>query len=165
MTELVLLLAAVLIHELGHIAAARLFGIPLVSFGIKTVGLSLAFDFSEAGYLCEAAVHSGGAAAGIISALLAVCLPLSFAKIYAGASLALALVNLLPIRSFDGGAILAAVLSEFFLPDTVWRITKAVSSLTVLLLWTAVLWIEMRVTANPGLLAFVCAVLVWEAED
>ena len=158
------LAAAVVIHELGHIFAARLVRVPLVSVGQKLTGLSLVFDFSHVGFFAEEFVHSGGAVFGIISAFAAALTNARSLYAFTGISLTLAAVNLLPLSSFDGGAILSSILSAFFLPDTVWRITKTVSAVTLVILWTSVLWTELRVGANLGLIVFVCGIMIYLTE-
>lgn len=163
MSELFTLLAALLIHELGHLLAARALGIPLVRFRLAPVGGVMTFDFSGTAYLKEAAVHLSGPLAGLISGGIAAIL--SADPFFAGISVVLACVNLLPIRGLDGGGILRCVLSRFLFPDTVWRICGILSAAGVLLLWTAVLWIELRVTANLGLAAFAAALLLNETKE
>ncbi len=154
------LVLAVLLHEIGHITAARLCGVPLVSLGWKGVGLSMQFDFSHVGYLKEALIHSGGAVFGVASAVVAVLLGERYYT-FAGISLILAAVNLYPLPVTDGGAIIRTVLSAFFLPDTAEKVTKAVFTLSLLALWSAVLWCELRVVPNLGLLLFVCILTVY----
>ena len=102
------LVAAVILHEAGHLAAARLLGIPLRR-GIGGIdGLRLTFDFSRAGYLREAAVHAAGPLAGVIGAVLAA--EIDGWEVFGGCSLLLAAVNLLPCRGLDGGGILSCLL-------------------------------------------------------
>lgn len=151
---------AVLIHELGHVTVARILGVPLISFSKIITGLSMQFDFSRASFFKEALVHLGGSLFGILSAALAALLGGRFFLTYAGISLTFAAVNLLPLSSFDGAGILAALLSAFFLPDTVWTIMQTVSAVTLIFLWVGVIWIELRVGANIGLIAFACALMV-----
>ena len=162
MKYLLAFLMAVAVHELGHIITARIFGVPLISVSGKTAGLSMAFDFSGVSFPKEAAVHMGGVAAGLLSAVLSCFLPYRFFRMFAGMSLSFGVLNLLPLSSFDGGGIVRAVLSQFFYPDTVWRITRIVSWITLILLWTAVLWAELRVQPNLGLIFFVIVIMVEE---
>ena len=165
MLGFVLVVSAIAVHELGHIAAAKLVKAPIVCVSLKPVGLSLRFDFSRVGYRAEAFVHSGGSIAGILCAVFASLLPWHGARIFSGLSFCFALLNLLPVMSFDGGGILSAALSAHFLPDTVWRVCRAVSALTLVFLWAAVLWAELRVGANLTLLFFVCGVIIGEMSN
>lgn len=160
MRETLSLLLALLWHEAGHLAAAKLCGTPLRSFELRFPGAAFTFDFSRAGYLREAAVHFGGPAAGLLAAWAAAAWFGGRASFFIGASLAAALVNLLPIEGFDGGGIVRCLLERFLPPDFAWRIGRAISVLAVLLLWAAVLWAELRLGANLSLLLFLTAVML-----
>ena len=144
---------ALLLHEAGHLTAAVCLGIPLRRLHLEPGGAAMTFDFSHAGYLAEAIVHASGPLFGIAAALL-FC---RMSPYLSGLSLTLSLVNLLPIRGLDGGGLLTSLLSLRFLPDTVWRITEAASGAALLVLWAAILWIELRVGPDLALLAFVLA--------
>ena len=80
------------------------------------------------------------------------------AEYFAGASLSMALVNLLPFSGFDGVGIFSAVVSMFCLPDLSYRICRAVSFCTSAVLWVAVVLFEIKYGANIGLLAFTVAI-------
>ncbi len=150
---------AIFLHEMGHLLTAAWLGIPVRSIAFRMTGAALTFDFSHTSYGREALVHLGGAGAGVLSAALATLLFGERAYHFAGLSLSLAAVNLLPVSGFDGGGILRCLLSIFFLPDTVWRIGHLGSVTAVLLLWGVVLWIEMRVQPNLSLMAFTLCLL------
>ena len=140
---------------MGHIVFAKLMGVPLVSFSVNPIGASMRFDFTGVGYGREATVHLGGSAAGMLAALLVVLVLGDVGHSFCGISTVLSAINLLPIKGFDGGGVLFCILSAILLPDTAERISRAVSRVFLLLLWAAVLWIELRVGANLSLLAFV----------
>lgn len=162
MTDVLLFLAALVVHEAGHLLFAKLAGVPLVSFSLTPIGLRMRFDFSRCGYLSEAFVHAGGSVVGIFIGVLAALFSFRAARVFCGISLCFSAINLLPVRFFDGGGIIHALLSQFFLPDTVWRISRAVSIGTLVVLWTAILWGEMRAGANLALLCFICGALLSE---
>ena len=160
MQGIIFTIIAVLIHEGGHIVASRIAGVPLISLTLKPVGVSMKFDFSRVEYLREAAVHLGGPIAGALTAVLALLLFQEKSITFCGISAVLSVVNLLPISGFDGGGVLSCVLSAIFLPDTAEKISRTVSYIFLLLLWAAVLWIELRVGANLSLLLFVLYFMV-----
>ena len=155
MGELVLSLVAIVLHEAGHIAAAKVVGAPVRSFSIKAVGASLRFDFCGISFGREALVHLGGPLTGGASAIIALLIFGERGRFFCGISTVLSAVNLLPIKGFDGGGVLSCVLASFCLPDRAERISSAVSFSFLMVLWAAVLWIELRVGANLSLLAFV----------
>ena len=110
MNELIALAAALVIHELGHLLAAKILGIPLVRFRLNPMGGVMTFDFSRSAYEREAAVHFSGPAAGLISGVIGWRILQD--PFFTGISVVLACVNLLPIRGLDGGGILRCVLSQ-----------------------------------------------------
>ena len=105
-------------------------------------------------------MHLSGALLGIVTALIACLFFEDEAHLFAGISIILAAVNLLPVDSFDGGGVTRCILSLFLLPDTVWKICRIISFLGVLVLMTAVIWTEMRVDGNIGLMVFVISIML-----
>ena len=97
--------SAAVIHELGHILAAKLCGVRSWRFGLKAGGALITFDFSRLTYMSEVLVHLAGPAFGVMAALFSVIFFGARAEYFAGASLSMALVNLLPVSGFDGGGI------------------------------------------------------------
>ena len=164
MKEGVLFLLAALLHELGHILCARLLGIPLTGCSVRPCGAFLSFDFSRTSYRREGCVHLAGAGAGILSAVLALLRFGEAAEAFAGISVVLAAVNLLPVRGFDGGGVLHCLLSAVLPPEISDRVCRAVSLTVILFLWTAVLWVELRVRADAAMLCFVLYVMIFQTE-
>lgn len=152
MREIFLLLLAVSIHELGHLAAAKLSGVRNVSFALKSLGGVLSFDFSHTSFVSEIIVHLSGSVCGLISAAAAYAVFHESAIFFVGVSVSLSIVNLLPITGFDGGGILFSFLSIFLLPDDSYKICGIVSFVTSALLWAAVIWTELKLSVNLGLL-------------
>jgi len=155
LTEFALSLIAIGLHELGHIAVARFLGIPVISYSFKLIGISIKFDFSGAGYIREGAVHLGGPIFGLVSALITLVFFRENSYFFCGISTVLSCINLMPIRGFDGSGVLSCILSHFCFPEISEKIQRAVSFFFLIVLWVAVLWIELRVGANLSLLAFV----------
>lgn len=142
---------AVLIHELGHILAARLVRAPLTSFKVGLHGFSMAFDFTSLSYGKECFVLLSGSGFGLLTAALFLRTD-GILACFSAVSAVMALINLLPIRGLDGGAVLFCVLDRFLLPHRSWRIAKAVSWTAAVLFWLAVVWIELRIRPNLSLL-------------
>ncbi|MBE6626166.1 MAG: hypothetical protein E7628_03145 [Ruminococcaceae bacterium] len=159
MTEIIIFAVAVVLHECGHIAAAGIFGVRLVSLRSRGIGAVMSYDFSTCSYLREAAVHLSGPLLNLLSALTAVIMYGSRAYYFCGISLTLALVNLLPIKGFDGGGVARCILSRLFMPDTAWRICGVLSAVGIIIMWTAVLWVELRCGGNLALMIFVLVIM------
>ncbi len=103
--------AAALLHELGHIATARCVGV-----GIRGMKLDLFGARLELGGLLsygqECLIAAGGPLVNFLS--VAVLYPLSsggngMMELFLGASLVLGCVNLLPVGTLDGGRILGSL--------------------------------------------------------
>ena len=164
MTELILLLTAAVLHEAGHILCAVLLNIPFSGFVFRPCGAVMTFDFSGTTYFRELCVHLAGPGTGILSAVLALTVFGDAAVYFAGLSVCLAALNLLPIRGLDGGGALYCLLSPVLPPDCVCRVCRSVSAAVTLFLWTAVLWMELRVRAGISLLLFVVYMMIFCTE-
>ena len=153
------LAAAVTLHELGHLVAAKLLGIPCRRAGLRLLGGQLTFDFSQTGYFREALVHLAGPLIGIVTALTALCYN---AVQFAGISLALSLINLLPFEGFDGGGILRCFLAPRLPPDTAYRIAHLVSWAARIFFWVCAAQIVLRSSADLGLILFATGLVLTE---
>jgi len=153
-------LIAAFVHEAGHFLTARILGIPVLAFRPTGSGAVMTFDFSGTTYLREAMVHLAGALFGMLTAVLARWILGARANFCLGITAVLSLVNLLPIAGMDGGGVLRCVLSCLFQLERTEKICRIVSLSALLLLWTAVLWAEMRTAANFSLLFFVIGLML-----
>lgn len=141
--------AAVLIHEGGHLAAARILGIPMRRGRGGAFGIRMSFDFSRSGWGREAAVHLAGPAAGMLTAVLYRSDP-AFSVLNAG----LAFVNLLPLHGFDGGGVLLCLLLSRTDPARAERLAALVSAAVRGLLWLAAVRLALLPEPDAGLLLF-----------
>jgi len=165
MEKFLLLLAAAVLHETGHILCAVLLKIPFSGLAVRPCGAVMTFDFSGTAYLREMCVHLAGPVTGLLAAAGALWVYGDAAAYFAGLSVWLAVLNLLPVRGFDGGGILSCLLSVLLPPQTVYRICRAVSVVTILFLWIVVLWIELRVYAGMTLMLFMLYIAVFYSEN
>lgn len=162
--ELFLFVISALVHEAGHILCAYFLHIPFSNLKIKMCGAVMTFDFSKTTYLREMCVHLAGAAFGITTAVFALLLFGDGATYFAGVSIWLAVLNLMPIEGFDGGGALLCVLSMLVSSDIAWRVCRAVSIAAVIFLWTAVIRTELRIRAGITILLFAVYMLVFVFE-
>ena len=141
-------LLAALFHELGHLLAARLFGIRIALLEIDMLGAKL----YPRGLLPSFQAELCLAAAGPLFSLLlsAFLYPYSgvFAREIALSSLSLALFNLLPIAEFDGGRMLHAILSFCCEEGTAHRLLSALTYLSLLFLFCLSSCILLRYGQN-----------------
>ena len=104
-------LAAVL-HELGHVAAAWGWSVPVRALRLDLFGARMELA-GLTGYAAEAAVAAGGPLVSILGYALArpVGEAWAGARLFVAVSLGLGLLNLLPVRGLDGGRMLSCALS------------------------------------------------------
>lgn len=95
------LLAAAVIHELGHWGVLRLLGAQIVSLRIGLLGAVLETDSGTLSYGAELAAVLAGPAANLLCAFFMTVQPGLETEI--GAHLVLGAFNLLPVRPLDGG--------------------------------------------------------------
>lgn len=115
-------LFAAALHELGHIAAAKITSIHLNSLSLDLLGARLTTDRRLSSYKDEIILCTAGPLVNfVISATVFLILPYvnktsafyEYIRFFATASAALGILNLLPIKSFDGGRILECILCGF----------------------------------------------------
>ncbi len=152
---------AILIHELGHILAAILCHVPFRGIRFFGMGIEIAFDFSSCSYVVEVFVHLAGSMFGLICGIL--WYRIFQNTLFLGISFFLSVINLLPIRGFDGGGVVGVLFPLIFPLDVAEKLTHTVSILTVCFLFLCVVWIEVRVGANLELLFFLISVMIGAA--
>lgn len=150
-----LALAAALCHELGHIAVMLVSGTEVSEIEITVFGAEIRTPCAERTTLVNIAVFSAGALTNILCAVTVFILPTSSveALFFANASLSLAIVNLLPIRTLDGGCILEALLADIT-PKHMPLIVDVVSCITLGFLWLTAVYLLLIFGGNLSLMLF-----------
>ncbi len=143
-------------HELGHLCAAKALRIPIRSLRLDLLGARMdaagrLLSYGEEWLLCMAGP--------LFSFILSVCLsPMwgtsPFARLLSCASFALGMLNLLPIRSFDGGRMLASALSAAFGETVSDYVLKLCSFLCLFLLWAVSVYFLLKVGDGISLFCF-----------
>ena len=141
-------------HELGHLCAARLLKIPIRTLRLDLLGARLdtvgrMLSYGEEWLLCWA----GPMFSFLLSGGLALFWNVSpFARLLSCASLLLGLLNLLPIKGFDGGRMLAAAISATMGERSAEYVLRLTSFLFLFLLWAVSVFFLLR--AGDGLSLF-----------
>ena len=147
-------LLAALIHECGHLLAARLLHVPLSQMRLELLGARLEVQGRMLTYGEEWLLCAAGPVASLISALVSSLFwahaPLAI--LYTGVSFLLGLLNLLPIQTFDGGRMLECMLLTFLGVRPTGKFLKGSSFFLLWLMW--VLAIYFLIKAGDGLSLF-----------
>ena len=147
------------IHELGHIAAARALGIDIKSMKLDMLGARLNTDSSLFSYKREFLLCAAGPAANILTVL--VCLPFleyGIIRFAVTSSCMLAVLNLMPIRNFDGGRMLTSLISAVFGIYTAQRVIYISSFICLSCMWIISSYILIRAGASLSVFIFCVSV-------
>ena len=141
-------------HELGHLCAARLLKIPIRTLRLDLLGARLdtvgrMLSYGEEWLLCWAGPMFSFLLSGGLSFLWDVS---QFSRLLSCASLLLGLLNLLPIKGFDGGRMLASAISAVAGEGAAEYALRLTSFLFLFLLWAVSVFFLLR--AGDGLSLF-----------
>ena len=147
------LICAVALHELGHITAAKIRHIKLSEMKLSIFGASLYPRNQLFSYFDEIILCVGGPLTNLLSA--AVCISLGRShSLFSMSSIALGVLNMLPIHGFDGGRILSAFLSIYLSPKAAVIVCKMVSFVIILIMWCASVYFLLRSSATMTMFVF-----------
>ena len=132
--ETAVTLLAAFLHELGHIAPILAFGVGIRRIRILPYGFEIHTARAYRSFTEEMAVSLAGCLVNLITFAVFFSFD-GYIGMLAEASLALGILNIMPVTGLDGGAVLLSVISNFALPDKAEKICRAVSFVTLILLW------------------------------
>lgn len=157
----VLTVSAAAVHEIGHLAAAHVLGVNVVSFTALPFGADIRFGRVQ-NYREELITASAGAIANLtVAALL---LPMRkqhpWINFFICANTALAVINMLPVKTFDGGGVLKSILLMITDSNTAVKIFRAVSSVFLFSMWIISVYMLFSECSGFSLFALCCAVFL-----
>ena len=151
---------AATIHEVGHLVASKIFKIRICELNFGLLGARL----KTSGFLCsykqEILLCFFGPLFNFLSAAVLyiisknmgdLCKEIDF---FIMSSLVLGILNLLPIRTFDGGRILESILSCFLPIEKVFFIINLFSFIIIFSLWCISVYFLLIYTSSLGLFIF-----------
>ena len=155
LTVVAAILTAAALHELGHLAVMRYYGVSVKRFRLTALGAELdAPTLARLPYGRELIITLAGVTVNLFCAILLALLG------FAGAHLVLAAFNLLPVVPLDGARALCLALSFFLGPTAGDRVTAAVSLACSLAL--CALGLKLSLELHSGwLFAFAAFGLLW----
>ena len=129
-------LAAALCHEIGHLVVMLMLGVTVHQIELTVFGAEIRTSHMDVSPAGAVAVYAAGAVTNLFSAAVTYIFPVSFrSDFFAVCSMALAFVNLLPIRTLDGGCILEIIVSRLA-PSHMTVIVSVISSASLFFLST-----------------------------
>lgn len=159
-------LTAAVIHECGHLFAARLLKIELRSLDIGPLGATIRTRGSLISYGREWLLCAAGPAANLASGAAAYMIfhgserftPGGTAFGFCSVSLMLALLNLLPVEGFDGGRMLYAAVVSLAGPRAARGLLSFCSVISLCGLWMLSVYLLLRWGASLSLFIFSASV-------
>ncbi len=172
-------------HELGHLLAASLLKINISEISLDHTGVRICTDNSLISYKKEIILATSGPAVNLLMIMLTV---LGFAlsgvsateasvlcesfllngeltRVGCGAFFALSSIlqgalNLLPIRTYDGGRILYCTVAILLSERVAERIIAVFSAFSAFILWTVSLYLLLKVASGFGIYFFAVSVFL-----
>ena len=157
--EPLLALLAVGLHEAGHLTVALLCHVPMDGFRATSFEARIRLTGESVSYRKEACICLAGPFANVLTASLLYPVggrilqtdPLSF---FCTVSIALAILNLLPISDFDGGRILYCLISPLLDPNIASALCRICSFFSLFFLWSISVYVLLRTGGNFSLFFF-----------
>ena len=153
-------ISSVLVHELSHLAAAKMHGGRVESVSITAFGISLGFSPPKT-YGEEIFTAAAGPAASFLFAALGHARGGDFGGEVFVFSLFLGLMNLIPLASFDGNRIVTAMLALLFGEYAAQKASAALSYFFLFLAWVVSVYILFYSGVNFALLIFCAYIFVF----
>lgn len=158
--ESLAILLMVGIHEATHIASAKALGVGFSELRLSPLGAALIPDAALPSHFAELLI---AASAPLINLAIAGLLGISpfcvipFLSLCRSASFFLAILNLLPMRGFDGGRIVFSLFCLLGLPAYAKGILTFFTVLILFFLWSFSAYLLLRVGASLSVFLFSCS--------
>lgn len=176
---LIIYFVSAFLHEMGHLAAAKCQKIGINKIIFDFSGVRICTDARLTSYKSEIILAAAGPAVNLIVCITVALIGSSFSYspsrllssalsfisgenvgffgvmgFFATCSLAQCAINLMPVRSFDGGRILECLIALGFGEHVSERVMSVMSTLCSFILWTVALYLMLKVSAGLGIYVF-----------
>ena len=154
-------LLAALLHEVGHLVAAKAMHISIGAMRLDLLGARMdikgrILSYGEEWLLCA----SGPLASLVFSVMGALFWRHSnLAVAFSGASFLLGMLNLLPIQTFDGGRMLECALLSFTTPQKTSSVLRGCTFLFLWFLWAFSAYVMIKIADGISLFFFTLTLL------
>lgn len=149
---------AIALHEAGHLLCATALGVKITRLTLSPLGARMELE-SDVSYKDELLIAASGPIAGLLGFALTVRSFSSEAPLscFSVISLALALFNLLPLSTLDGGRVARCLLCLCLPLEIAHRVARILSFLVIFSFWLFAVYVMIKFSG--GLSAFVfCAI-------
>lgn len=159
----IILIICYLIHEAGHLVFAKITGTSVKKMKASSFKLCIHYDTSKISYKKELLVCMGGI---IFNVFFAVVPYLAFFKItdtvsfFSICNLSLAIMNLCPVDTLDGGGILKSLLKCLIDETKAERLCKSLSFLFTIAMWLLAVYIQLIFNSSISFLAISIMLLI-----
>ena len=155
----IIALCAATVHEMGHIIAAIVLKMKLNGLSLSLFGARIGISSPMYSYKKELMLALAGPLANIISGSISLSIynigsENEYLLFFAIASFFLGILNLLPIKSFDGGRIFICIFSPSFGAYNPERWLNRLSFLFIFLLWVISIYLMLRIGSSLTLFVF-----------
>ena len=154
-----LVISAIALHEAGHFIASLLLRIPFKKFSLQNGGFLMLGNSCYDSYFSEGIIAFWGPFFNFVSALAVHSATGEHFITFRQISLSLGLLNLLPIKDFDGGHIVKCVLSAFLPPNLSEKICDILSFSAIYFIWSAAVYVTVKTGENIS--AFIFSVMMF----
>lgn len=152
LTSLIPFFAAI-VHEFGHILIMSLCGQRVKEITLLPFGVDIKKQPCLTSYKTDIWVSSGGIMANAAAIIFCQGLPKSHnLKFFIWSNVVLIIINVLPIKTLDGGQILEKSIALHSTPDKAESIVSACSLVCIILLGSVAIWLLFYSTYNFTLL-------------
>ena len=153
--------AAIIIHEAAHIAVILACKARIERVRVRPAGLEITRGGRMTSYAADAAIALAGPAASLIAG--AVFSASGWARDVAVPSVILGTLNALPVRGFDGGDALYALLAARLVPEKAEAAARTVSTVCSAAMWLAAVWLALYTGGNISLLILSAVIFIESA--
>ena len=162
-TTMVIIVAAFL-HEAGHLTVSRLCKVKVSTITIYPLGADIHLS-GAVSYRDNMLISIAGPMMNIITFIFLQIISVSLNEPYcfiadqlSASSISLAVINLLPVKGFDGANILGCMSMIIFPENMALLLQKITSCITLTVLWIVSLYLLLTVSSGISLFAL-CAFL------
>ena len=174
---------AAALHEAGHLVAAKMLGIGIDEIAFGFSGIRIVTEGRLTSYKKEFLLAAAGPFMNILTFLFSLFVfsrkyvgfesmieagsrllssgegdKYSYLAFFALSALVQAIVNLLPVKSFDGGRMLYCLTAELFGEGGAERIVGITTAFSVFILWTVALYLMLRASSGLGIYVFAACI-------